>query len=77
VGRFVELIVSIISIGLQNAGEVSKMPKGMFAPPVAACVIECCRWRAAAKGLVVADIGPDVALDRLPFARIGIVVSSP
>jgi hypothetical protein len=23
--------VSIISIGLQNAGEVSKMPKGMFA----------------------------------------------
>lgn len=34
-GRLVELIVSIISIGLQNPGEVPKMPQGMFAALVA------------------------------------------
>jgi hypothetical protein len=44
------------------------MPKRMFAP-VAGCVIECCRWRAAAKGPVITDIGPDVALDRPPLRQ--------
>jgi hypothetical protein len=68
-GQLKELIVAIISIGLQNAGKVSQMPEGMLAPPVARGMIQRCRRRPAAEGPVVADISPDVPLDRLAFRQ--------
>jgi len=76
-GRLVKLVVPIIGIGLQNAGEVAKMPDGMFMPSVPRGIIERRRRCPSPKRPVVADIGPDVPLDVLPFARIGTVVSSP
>jgi len=37
--------------------------------PIARGVVERCRRRAATKGAVVADIGPDVSLDRLALRQ--------
>ena len=65
----VKLVVAAIGVGLQDAGEVLKMPRGMLMPPIARGVIERRRRRVTAKGPVVADIGPDVPRDRLAFGQ--------
>ena len=39
-GVLVKLVVAVIGIGLQNAGEVPQMPDRMFMPPVSRGVIQ-------------------------------------
>src|SRR5215216_1767942 len=58
----VERIVAVIGVGLQDAAEVSKVPRGMLTSPVARGVVQR-RWRrASAKRAVIPDIGPNVPL---------------
>ena len=65
----VQLVVAAIGVGLQDAGEALKMPRGMLLPAIARGVIERGRRRPAAKRPVVAHIGPDVPCDGLALGQ--------
>ena len=67
--RVVQLVVAAVRVGLQDAGEAVKVPRGMLMPAIARGVIKRCRRRAPAKWPVVTHIGPDAALNRLALGQ--------
>ena len=67
--RFIELVVSAVSVRLQDAGEAFKVANGMLMPSIARGVIQRRRRCATVKGPVVADIGPDVPGNRLALGQ--------
>src|SRR5437899_12042378 len=68
-GRLIKFVVPAIGVGLQNACEGSKMPDGMFMPPIPRGVINRRRRPTTAKRTIVADIGPDMPGDRFAFGQ--------
>ena len=67
--RIVKLVVPAVGVGLQDAGEVPKMPRGMLMPSIARGVIQRRRRCATAKRPVVTDVGLDVPRNRLAFGQ--------
>ena len=65
----VKFVIPAVGVGLQDAGEVSKMPHRMLMPAITRGVIQRRRWRGTAKRPVVTDIGPDVSRDRLALGQ--------
>lgn len=55
-----EQIVAAIGVGLQDSGKDLQMVRGMLLPPIPRGTALRRRWCAAAKGTIIADIGPDV-----------------
>jgi hypothetical protein len=67
--RIVQLVVAVVRVGLQYAGEAVKVPHGMFVPAIARSVIERRRRRASPERPVIAYIGPDAPLDRFALSQ--------
>src|SRR6185437_14492212 len=65
----VQLVVAAIGVGLQDTGEALEMPRGMLLPSVARGVIERGRRRRSAERPIVANVGPDMSLDRLALGQ--------
>jgi hypothetical protein len=65
----VQLVVAAVGVSLQDTGEAVKMPYGMLVPAIARGIVESGRRRTSSERPIVADIGPDVPLDRLALGQ--------
>src|SRR5262249_42379928 len=65
----VKLVVTAIGVRLKDTGEAMKMPGRMLVPTIARGVVERGRRCTSAERPIVADIGPDVPLDRLALGQ--------
>jgi hypothetical protein len=67
--RSVELGISLVGIGLEDAAGIAQMPKHVFRLPVGGEFVGDARWRLPGPGALIEDIGPDAPLAH-PFAQL-------